>query len=65
MDKKQQPKTIEFSYKKPEELERFVNEQGSIIPRSKTGLSQKQQRRLEVEIKRTRHLGLLPFIQSI
>jgi small subunit ribosomal protein S18 len=68
MDKKIDKKQLEnlvFSYKKPEELERFMNEQGAIVPRAKTGLTQKQQRRLVVEIKRARHLGLLPFTQSV
>lgn len=53
-----------FSYKKPESLRRFVSEQGMILPRTITGLSQKMQKRLATEIKRARHLALLPFTQT-
>jgi small subunit ribosomal protein S18 len=60
-------KTIQadFSYKDANTLGRYVTPQGYIIPRSKTGLSQKQQRRLAREIKRARHLAMLPFTQTV
>ena len=54
-----------FTYKDPNVLGRFVSEQGYIIGRDRTGLSQKQQRRLAREIKRARHLALLPFTQTV
>lgn len=54
-----------FSYKHVDELQKFVSAQGSIIPRESTGLSQKQQRQLAREVKRARHLGLLPFTQTV
>lgn len=53
-----------FDYKDPKSLQRFVNMYGQIEPRSKTGLSQKQQKQLAVAIKRARHLALLPFIAN-
>ena len=53
-----------FSYKNPEVLKNFMTGQGMIMPRVKTGLTQKQQRQLAIEIKRARHLALLPFVQS-
>ncbi len=56
---------LTFSYKKSSELKHFVTEQGSILPRVKTGLSQKQQRKLAVAVKRARHLALLPFTQTV
>ncbi len=62
---KRRPRVTDFSYARPEELKRFVTEQGMIVPRSKTGLTQKQQRRLEKAIKRARHLALLPFTQTV
>lgn len=58
-------KNVVFSYKKPEELQRFTNFQGSIISREQTGLLKKQQRRLTREIKRARHLAMLTFTQTI
>jgi len=65
MQPKKRTRVTEFSYTRPEELKRFITEQGMIIPRAKTGLSQKQQRRLEQSIKRARHLALLPFTQTV
>jgi len=46
-------------------LSPFVTEQGAIIPRSETGLNQKQQRRLTTQIKWARQLALLPFTQTL
>lgn len=62
--KKKAPKSLTFSYKKIDELRKYITEQGMIIPRVKTGLSQKQQRRLATAIKRARHLAMLPFTQT-
>jgi len=56
---------ITFSYKRSGELRHYVTEQGSILPRVKTGLSQKQQRHLAVAVKRARHLAMLPFTQTL
>jgi small subunit ribosomal protein S18 len=58
-------KRLTFSYKRVGELRHYVTEQGSILPRLKTGLSQKQQRHLAVEVKRARHLAMLPFTQTV
>ncbi|HSE29023.1 MAG TPA: 30S ribosomal protein S18 [Candidatus Saccharimonadales bacterium] len=57
-------KDVEFDYKDPKQLLRFVNQYGQIEPRSKTGLSQRQQSRLAIEVKRARHLALLPFVAN-
>lgn len=54
-----------FTYKKPETLTRFITEQGMILPRSMTRFSQKMQKRLARDIKRARHLALLPFTQTV
>lgn len=53
------------NYKNPAKLGKFITAQGYIVPRSKSGLSQKQQRRLAKEIKRARHLAMLPFTQTV
>jgi small subunit ribosomal protein S18 len=42
-----------------------MTEQGMILTRYETGLSQKQQRKLSVEVKRARHLALVPFTQTL
>lgn len=54
-----------FSYKNYEDLRRFITTQGSILSRSETRLTQKQQRGLAKAIKRARHLALLPFTQTV
>lgn len=54
-------KRVVADYKNAEELVTFLTDRGKIMPRSKTGVSQKYQRQLEKAIKRARHLALLPF----
>ncbi|NOK57602.1 MAG: 30S ribosomal protein S18 [Chloroflexi bacterium AL-W] len=51
-------------YKDIKRLERFVTAQGKILPRRRTGLTAKMQRRLTVAIKRARHMSLLPFVAA-
>ena len=54
-----------FTYKDSASLRKFITPFGAILPRSKTGLSAKEQKRLAREIKRARHLALLPFTQTL
>jgi len=42
-------------------LRKFMNNRGRIVARSKTGACSKHQRRISQEIKRARHLALLPY----
>lgn len=51
----------DVDYKNIEILKRFLNEAGKIRPRRQTGLCAKCQRKLAREIKRARHLALLPY----
>lgn len=54
---------IEYiDYKDTELLQRFMNDQGKILPRRVTGTSAKFQRQLSRAIKRARFLGLLPYV---
>jgi small subunit ribosomal protein S18 len=48
-------------YKDIKSLKRFVSEDGKILPRRRTGLTAKNQRRITTAIKRARHLALLPY----
>ena len=48
-------------YKNYEQLRRFVNAQGKILPRRRSGLNAKNQRLVARAIKRARHLALLPM----
>ena len=51
-------------YKDLELLRKFINRHGRIIARRHTGLSDKNQKKVEKAIKRARFLALLPYIQS-
>lgn len=62
---KSQAKDLVFDYRNPEMLKRFMTERGNIIPRERTGLANKQQRKLAREVKRARHLALLPFVTTL
>lgn len=54
---------VVFSYKEVKTLQRYISPvSGQIEPISKTGLSAKLQRMLAREVKRARHLALLPFV---
>ena len=51
----------EIDYKDTKLLNKFVNDQGKIIPRRVTGTSMKMHRKLVKAIKRARNVALLPF----
>jgi small subunit ribosomal protein S18 len=51
-----------IDYKDVKLLQRYVTEQGKIIPKRITGTSSKYQRQLAVAIKRARHMALLPYV---
>lgn len=51
----------DLDYKNVELLRRYIGENGKIRPRRQTGLCAKCQRKLGVQVKRARHLALLPF----
>jgi len=53
--------TTKFDYKDVDLLRQFLTDSGKIIPRSRTGVTAKQQRMLSKAIKRARFLALLPF----
>lgn len=58
-------KSKDISYKNPEYLKNFMNDRAKLYSRKQTGLSAKLQRLLTQEVKRARHLGLLPFKAQI
>jgi small subunit ribosomal protein S18 len=53
---------IIIDYKDPKLLKQYITERGKIIPRRITGISAKSQRLLALNIKRARHIALLPFL---
>ena len=54
-------KTKSIDWKDGGSLRRFVDDNGSIRARRKTGTCAKHQRRLAIAVKRARFLALLPF----
>lgn len=51
-----------FDYLDYKFLEKFINDQGKILPRRLTGVTPKQQRQIARAVKYARHLALLPFV---
>lgn len=46
-------------------LRRFISDTGKILPRRRTGVNAKNQRRLALTIKRARMLALLPYTEKL
>ncbi|MCD6118239.1 30S ribosomal protein S18 [bacterium] len=53
---------LPIDYKAVMLLKRFISDRGKMLPRRRTGVSAKYQRRLAREIKRARYMGLLPYV---
>ena len=53
-----------IDYKDTEILKKFLNPQGRIISKKRTGISAKYQRQLANAVKRARFMGLLPYVES-
>jgi small subunit ribosomal protein S18 len=51
-----------ISYKNVKTLRVFINNNGRILNRRKTGLTSSKQRELSNAIKRARFMGLIPYI---
>jgi small subunit ribosomal protein S18 len=56
--------TLELDYKDPKTLRIFLTERAKIIPRRISGNCAKHQRKLTLQVKRSRHLALLPFTSA-
>ncbi len=57
-------KNIVIDYKSVDLLKRYVTEEGKIRPRRQTGTCALHQRALAGEIKKARHIALLPFVSG-
>ena len=53
-----------IDYKDTKKLQKFITDQGKIIPRRITGLSASQHRELVTAIKRARQIALMPYISE-
>ncbi|MCK5088000.1 MAG: 30S ribosomal protein S18 [Melioribacteraceae bacterium] len=66
MKTKKVRRVVEYyiDYKDSKKLQKFVTDQGKIIPRRITGLSAKQHRELVRAIKRARQIAIMPYISE-
>ena len=55
-------KDLVLDYKNADQLKKFVNEKGKILPRRATGACAKHQRELTTAIKRARFMALIPYV---
>ena len=54
-------KDLVLDYKNAEQLKKFINDKGKILPRRATGAYAKHQRDITLEVKRARHIAVLPY----
>ena len=57
-------KNFVLDYKNPEQLRKFINDKGKILPRRETGACAKHQRDITLAVKRARHIAILPYTQN-
>ena len=57
-------KNFELDYKNANQLKKFVNDKGKILPRRTTGACSKHQRDITTAVKRARHIAILPYAQN-
>ena len=55
-------KDVVIDYKHTDLLRRFLSSYGKIVPRKRSGVCAAHQREVASEIKRSRIIGLLPFV---
>ena len=54
-------KNFEKKNKNADQLKKFVNDKGKILPRRTTGACAKHQRDITLAVKRARHIAILPY----
>ena len=57
-----QNNAIEIDYKDATTLRRFISSYAKIVPRKRSGVCSKHQRKLAEAIKRSRIMAILPFV---
>jgi len=50
------------TYKDVENIEKFISARMKILPREKTGITAKMQRKLSKQIKYARYMALIPYV---
>ncbi len=54
-------KNFVLDYKNADQLKKFINEKGKILPRRATGACAKHQRFITLAVKRARHIAIIPY----
>ena len=54
-------KELVLDYKNADQLKKFINDKGKILPRRATGACAKHQRDITLAVKRARHIAILPY----
>ena len=57
-------KNLVLDYKNADQLKKFINDKGKILPRRATGACAKHQRDITQAVKRARHIAILPYTQN-
>ena len=57
-------KDLVLDYKNQEQLKKYINDKGKILPRRATGACAKHQRDITLAVKRARHIAILPYTQN-
>ena len=57
-------KNFELDYKNMDQVKKFINEKGKILPRRATGACSKHQRVITNAVKRARHIAIIPYAQD-
>ncbi len=57
-------KELVLDFKNYDQMKKFVNEKGKILPRRATGACAKHQREITQAVKRARHIAILPYTQG-
>jgi small subunit ribosomal protein S18 len=57
-------KDLVLDYKNADQLKKFINDKGKILPRRATGACAKHQRDITIAVKRARQIAILPYTQE-
>ena len=57
-------KDLVWDYKNADQLKKFINDKGKILPRRATGACNKHQRDITLAVKRARQIAILPYTQE-
>ncbi len=57
-------KNLKLDYKNAEQMKKFTNDKGKILPRRATGACSIHQRDITLAVKRARQIAVLPYTQE-